>query len=172
MELLGQILMQPISRPGPNSGVKQSAKQRCGCLVPVRLRQALEHMRILVLILLLCLVSTAFAETFEERVELARAAENAAETKPYQKQMFDAIGPHLSTVMKSCFASIKNPETEPFTLVADVTPQGVADAVEVKPNTNIAACFAKGFASANFPPPPQFRGRSRYPMFIDMRIKP
>jgi len=129
-------------------------------------------MRILIPILLLCLVSTASAETFEERVELARAAEKAADTKPYQKQMFDAIGPHLAAAMKSCFGSIKNPETEPFTLVADVTPEGRADAVDVKPNTNIAACFAKGFMSANFPPPPRFRDRSRFPMFIEMRIKP
>ena len=129
-------------------------------------------MRILILVFMLCPVSAASAETFEERVELARTAEQSEDTKPYPKQMFDAIGPHLATVMKSCFASIKNPETEPFILVADVTPEGMAHAVEVMPSTNVAACFAEGFASAKFPPPPRFRGRSRFPMFIEMRIKP
>ena len=126
----------------------------------------------MILSLMFSLTSTALAETFEERVELARVAEKAEGSKSYQKQMFDVIGPHMATIMKSCFDAIKNPETEPFRLVADVTPEGRADAVEVRPNTNIAACFSKGFASVDFPPPPRFRGRPRFPVFIDMRIKP
>ena len=114
---------------------------------------------------------SANAQTFEERIELAKAAERNVDTWFYERVMFDAVGAHLATTMRACFAQSTNPQTDPFVLVADLSPEGKAVNVEVRPPTEVAVCFSEGFATTAFPVPPKFQGQANFPVVIEMRIK-
>jgi hypothetical protein len=113
----------------------------------------------------------ANALTFEERIELAKAAERSVDTWFYEKVMFDAVGPHLATTMRACFGQTAKPQADPFVLVADLSPEGKAVNVEVRPPTAVAVCFSEGFATTAFPIPPRFQDRANFPVVIEMRIK-
>ena len=114
---------------------------------------------------------SANAQTFEERIELAKAAERSVDTWFYEKVMFDAVGTHLATTMRACFAQAANPQTDPFVLVADLSPENKALNVEVRPPTEVAVCFSEGFATTAFPIPPRFQDQANFPVVIEMRIK-
>jgi hypothetical protein len=114
---------------------------------------------------------SAGAQTFEERVELAKTAERSVDTWFYEKVMFDAVGAHLATTMRACFAQSTNPQTDPFVLVAGLSPEGKAVNVEVRPATEVAVCFSEGFSTTTFPIPPKVQGQASFPVVIEMRIK-
>jgi hypothetical protein len=106
---------------------------------------------------------------FDVRVEAGKAAER--EFIAYQSAMAKQVGDHLAQTMQSCFATTERPETEAFVLVADITVKGNATAIEVRPGTNIATCFAHGIASAVFPKPPQYADHEGFPITIEMHIR-
>ena len=108
---------------------------------------------------------------FDDRVELGEAAEQREELKTYRSAMERQVGGHFAETMRSCFAAIPNPETAPFVLIADITSEGMASAIEVRPPTNIARCFAAGVAKASFPRPPPSRNDDGFPITIKMRIE-
>ena len=112
------------------------------------------------------------AESFDERFKVAKAAETAEPYKPYQRVMYQAIGNHLANTMRSCFAKTEKPQTDAFVLLVDIDDGGAARAIEVKPKTNIALCFAEGVKSAPFPKPPTYPGRDAFPITIEMKITP
>ncbi len=114
----------------------------------------------------------ANAQSFEERIESAKAAEQSPYTWFYEKTMFDAVGTHLAATMRACLARSANPQTDPFVLVADLSSEGKALDVEVRPVTEMATCFSQGFATTVFPIPPNFQDRANFPVVIEMRIKP
>jgi hypothetical protein len=128
-------------------------------------------MRLSVCLFLWIASLSANARTFEERIELAKAAEQNVDTWFYEKVMFDAVGAHLATTMRACFAQSTNPQTDPFVLVADLSPEGKAMNVEVRPPTEVAVCFSEGFATTAFPLPPKFQGQANLPVVIEMRMK-
>lgn len=107
---------------------------------------------------------------FELRAELGEAVEKRAEFAAYFFEMHRRVGAHFAVTMKSCFATTETPATDSFTLVADVTSDGRAAAIEVNPATNIATCFASGVASAAFPPPPSRSDGENFPITIRMHI--
>ena len=109
--------------------------------------------------------------TFDDRVAMGKAAEQRPENKSYASELDRMVGNHFAQTMQSCFAAIREPQTEPFVLVADITSEGKAKAIEVRPATNIARCFATGFALAPFPTPPPYPCCEAYPVTIEMRIK-
>src|ERR1700687_6144924 len=100
------------------------------------------------------LPSYAYSETFAERVRLAKAAETADAYKSYQPVLLRGIGDPMAQIMRACFAKSEKPHADSFVLVADITREGKAQAIEVKPTTNIATCFAAGMSKASFPQPP------------------
>lgn len=116
--------------------------------------------------------SLTHAELFDVRVQLGKTAEGKEEFKAYQPAMFAQVGDHIAHTMRSCFATTAKSETAPFVLVADISPEGKAEAVEVKPATNIAKCFATGFTNAPYPKPPQYPNRRGFPVTIEMRVTP
>jgi hypothetical protein len=113
-----------------------------------------------------------WSQTFEERVRIAKAAEGAEPYKSYQTVMFGGVGNYLATTMKTCFNTIKEPKSDSFVLVAELTRDGKATAVEVTPLTNISNCFAEGVRTAVFPKPPEYPGRKGFPIVLEMAIKP
>jgi hypothetical protein len=126
-----------------------------------------------VAILLFAVISmSAHAASFDERVRIGRDIGKMEVYQPYQRVMYESITNHLEKTMRRCFGAIKTPQTEPFTLVADITLEGVARSVEIRPETNIARCFAKGFGEASFPPPPAVPGHDAFPIVIDLNMNP
>jgi hypothetical protein len=83
----------------------------------------------------------AWSQVFEDRVRIAKAAED---TEPYKSY--------------------------PFVLVAEITREGKATAVEVRPSTNISRCFAEGVRTGVFPKPPEYPGREGFPIVLNMTI--
>lgn len=88
--------------------------------------------------------------------------------QPYQRAMYKSITGHLEDTFKKCFDTTRDAQMDPFTLVADITPEGTARAVEIKPETNIGRCFAKGFEAASFPQPPAVAGHDAFPIVMDL----
>ncbi|HEY4143562.1 hypothetical protein [Pinirhizobacter sp.] len=58
-----------------------------------------------------------------------------------------------------------------FSVVADVLGNGQLYAVDVKPKTSVATCFAEQIGHATFPTPPTNGGKN-YVVVIDMTITP
>jgi hypothetical protein len=109
-------------------------------------------------------------EPFDVRVGLGKAAEQNEEFSAYQSSMNRQVGSQYAAAMRSCFATVKDPQTDSFTLVGDITPDGELSAVEVRPATNIASCFAAGLRAVTFPNPPRYSGRNGFPVTIEMHI--
>ncbi|WP_019142544.1 hypothetical protein [Noviherbaspirillum massiliense] len=122
-------------------------------------------------LLLFLLISLAHAETVEERVKLAREAEAAPELKQYPAALFRKGGRRFARTMRSCARLKPAPEHKAFVLVADITPEGKASAVAVEPATNVAECFAEGFAAGTYPKPPAYPGREGFPVTMKLRIE-
>ena len=124
-------------------------------------------------ILLFAVISiSAHAASFDDRVRTGRDIGKMEVYQQYQKMMYQSITNHLANTMKGCFETIRNPESEAFTLVADITAEGIARSIEIKPDTNIARCFARGFGEASFPQPPAVPGHAAFPIVIDLNMNP
>lgn len=111
----------------------------------------------------------AAAASFDVRMERGKAAET--EFAAYQSAMFAQVGNQLAYTMRACFDRTREPQTDAFVLVADITGDGKAAAIEVRPATNIASCFAAGFGRAAFPAPPRMTDGGSFPVTIEMQIK-
>jgi hypothetical protein len=85
--------------------------------------------------------------------------------------MEQQVGAQYAAAMRFCFATVREPQSASFTLVADITPDGKLDAIDVQPATNIASCFAAGVTRISLPPPPRYPGHSSFPMTLQMRIR-
>lgn len=109
---------------------------------------------------------------FEERVKLAKEAETDDKLRNYPHAMYKRAGRHISRTMRSCIATSPKPEDKAFVLVADITPQGKADAVEVSPDNAVSRCFAERFSSATYLKPPAYEGRSGFPVTLKIRVVP
>lgn len=59
-------------------------------------------MRAATITLAVLVFQSAPAESFEDRVKLAKAVEETEEYKKYEKIMFNGIGNHLAHTMRSC----------------------------------------------------------------------
>lgn len=114
--------------------------------------------------------SAAPAETFDDRVGLARRAEADPDMQAYPAAFVRHARRHLARTMRSCAASTATTGAQPFTLIADIGGDGKAAAVEVNSESDAAACFASGFTSATFPKPPDYPGRAGFPVMMKVRI--
>jgi hypothetical protein len=110
------------------------------------------------------------AEAFEDRVLLAKDAEEDHEFRNYRAAVLKRNSRHLARTMRTCIAKMPKPESKTFVLVADITADGKADAVAVKPDNEVANCFASGFASVSYPKPPQYPKRQAFPVMIKVRV--
>jgi hypothetical protein len=114
--------------------------------------------------------AAASDDTFTERVQHAHMAEGAANGPAYQKQFWGKTGNPMTDTYRGCLASNAGDKT-PFTLVADISPDGHPLNVEVRAPIPVAKCVAAQFSTWTFPAPPKFPGSANYPIVIDMSVK-
>ena len=112
------------------------------------------------------------SESFENRVAIAKQAEDDKTYKSYLPTMYDAVGQELASAMQACFKEIPDGSSDPFVFITDIDRSGVAQAAEVKPATTIATCFQRRVSALKFPKPPDYPGRAGFPIVIEMSIRP
>jgi hypothetical protein len=110
------------------------------------------------------------AETFDDRVRIAQDVEDDAQYNNYRSAVLKKNSRHLVRTMRTCIAKSPKPAAKAFVLVADITADGKAHAVAVKPDTEVANCFASGFSSVSYPKPPQFPQRDGFPVMMKVRV--
>lgn len=108
--------------------------------------------------------------SFDARVRLAQEAETDERFKTYRPAMLRRAGRQLARTMRHCIAASPQPAQKSVVLVADISAEGRATAVEVKPDNAVAGCVARGFAAASYPRPPAYPGRSGFPVTMKMRV--
>jgi hypothetical protein len=107
----------------------------------------------------------AFSESFEDRLRVGKAARAEAPYKAYLR----VIEKPLLEAMRNCMAPEKESHT-PFVLIADITQKGKALAIDVRPSTNTAQCFATSVQQASFPEPPQHPRPSGFPIVVETSV--
>jgi hypothetical protein len=128
-------------------------------------------MRTLIFVFLIVPSAAVQAETFEERVVAANAVESSPTYASYRAEMFKPIGSDLASAVKECLDSTPGSVTTPFTLVADLSADGVPLRVEVKPKIATSACIAGKLRKLRFPAPPQIPARKGYPIVLNMKFQ-
>jgi hypothetical protein len=109
---------------------------------------------------------------FELRVQLAKEAEVDDQYKPYPSLLHKRTDKQLARTMRSCIAASSTPEEKAFVLVADINSRGRASAVVVRPENEVARCFANGFASIPYPQPPAYGRRPGFPVTVKIQVLP
>lgn len=110
--------------------------------------------------------------TFAERVIHGRQVELGRTGPAYQKRLWTSIETPLTVTLQQCIARNAPADKAPFTVVADVLPDGTAVHVDVQPATAVARCTAAWFATMALPPPPRLPDATAYPIEIDISIVP
>ena len=110
------------------------------------------------------------ADTFTARVQRAKMVEAGATGPAYQKQFWAKIGNPMTDALKACLASNAPADKSPFTLIADISPDGHPLNVEVRAPTPVATCLAGQFTAWTFPAPPKLSDSVNYPIEIDVSM--
>jgi len=109
-------------------------------------------------------------DTFNARVQRAKMVEAGATGPAYQKQFWAKTGNPMTDALKACLASNAPADKSPFTLVADISPDGHPLNVEVRAPTPVAKCLAGQFSAWTFPAPPKLPDSIDYPIEIDVSM--
>lgn len=109
-------------------------------------------------------------DTFMARVTRSKMLEASATGPAYQKQFWTKTGDPMTDALKGCIASNMPADKSPFTLVADISPDGHPLNVEVRAPTPIAKCLAAQFSTWTFPAPPKLPDSVNYPIEIDVSM--
>ena len=109
-------------------------------------------------------------DAFAARVTRGKLVEVGPTGPAYQKALWDQITAPTTTALKSCIASNAPADKSPFTVVADVRPDGRPTRVLAEPATPVANCLAGWMASQVLPVPPKLADGSVYPIEIDFSI--
>jgi hypothetical protein len=107
---------------------------------------------------------------FDDRVLLAKDAEEDEQFKDYRSAVLKRNSRHFARTMRTCIARSPKPVSKTFVLVADITAEGKAAAVAVKPDNEVANCFASGFSSISYPKPPRYPNREGFPVMMKVRV--
>jgi hypothetical protein len=110
------------------------------------------------------------AEAFEDRVQIAKNVEDDEQFNNYRSAVHKKNSRHLARTMRNCIARSPKPVAKTFVLVADISADGKANAVAVKPDNEVANCFASGFASVSYPKPPRYLKRDGFPLMMKVRV--
>ena len=76
----------------------------------------------------------------------------------------------MTDALKACLASNAPADKSPFTLIADISPDGHPLNVEVRAPTPVATCLAGRFTAWTFPAPPKLSDSVNYPIEIDVSM--
>ncbi|HEY0197470.1 MAG TPA: peptidase C13 [Rhodanobacter sp.] len=113
---------------------------------------------------------TSADDTFAARVTRGKLVEAGVTGPAYQKALWAQITDPTTTALKGCLASNAPADKSPFTLVADVQPDGHPTRVAAEPATPVANCLAGWLASLILPAPPKLTDGNVYPIEIDVSI--
>ncbi|MFC5436672.1 peptidase C13 [Rhodanobacter umsongensis] len=127
---------------------------------------------ILALALLLASPSAARDDGFGARVLRGRLVEAGPTGAAYQKALWQQINDPAAAALKGCIARHAPADKSPFTVVANVLPDGKPDQVQAQPGTPVAQCFADWLATNTLPAPPALASEPAYPIEIDVSIVP
>ena len=125
---------------------------------------------ILSLALLLGTPATGPADSFAARVTRGKLVEAGPTGPDYQKVLWHQLDGPVTTALKTCIASHAPADKSPFTVVADIRPDGASRRVVAQPATPLADCFARWLATQTLPPPPRLTDTIDYPIEIDISI--
>ncbi|GLQ93862.1 peptidase C13 [Dyella acidisoli] len=109
-------------------------------------------------------------DTFIARVQRAKMIEASSTGPAYQKQFWAKTGNPMTDALKACLTSNAPADKSPFTLVADISPDGHPLNVEVRAPTPVAKCLAGQFSAWTFPAPPKLPDTVNYPIEIDVSM--
>lgn len=128
-------------------------------------------MRALCAVVLLGPAVAAFGQgSFDSRAKEARSLEQTKDGQAFQPAIRTTIGPRISALMRECHDTVESPDLSPFTLVGDIGKDHSLSNVEVRPETNVALCMAKGLSNTPFPSLPSSFDGSAYPFVLDMHF--
>ena len=125
---------------------------------------------ILSLALLLGAPSTRPADTFAARVTRGKLVEAGPTGPGYQKILWRQLDGPVTTALKTCIASHAPADKSPFTVVAEIRPDGAPRRVDAQPATPLAGCFARWLRTQTLPAPPRLNDTTDYPIEIDISI--
>ena len=129
-------------------------------------------MKPLALLFLVVSLTAAGAETFDARVQRAKALEDTPLGRAYQDSMWPLVQPYLASLVKKCISSDAKADLTSFVWVATLTSEGKLDAVEVQPVTEISQCFSRGMQDAPFPKPATGWAHEGMPITFNIRLHP
>lgn len=96
------------------------------------------------------------ATTYQQAASLADAQEKAAATRDYFTQvLLPSYGQKYAPVFQACFASVKQPDSGPFSFVAAIGINGRVVRVYEAQQTNISLCVLDTLKNDAFPAPPE-----------------
>ena len=127
---------------------------------------------ILSLALLLGASSAQPADTFVARVTQGKLVEAGPTGAGYQKTLWRQLDGPVTAALKTCIASHAPADKSPFTVVADIRPDGAPRRVDAQPATPLAGCFARWLGTQTLPAPPKLSDTIDYPIEIDVSIVP
>ncbi|MEO8998710.1 MAG: peptidase C13 [Rhodanobacter sp.] len=111
-------------------------------------------------------------DSFATRVTQGKLAEAGNTGPAYQKQLWDQVTDPFAAALKACIVSNAPADKSPFTVVADVSPDGKPQRIDVQPATPVANCFALSLDKMTLPAPPKLPDSTTYPIEIDVSIVP
>ena len=127
---------------------------------------------LLALALLLSAPQGTSADNFATRVTQGKLVEAGNTGPAYQKQLWDHVTDPFAAALKACIASNAPADKSPFTVVADVSPDGKPHRIDVQPATPVANCFVISLGKMTLPAPPKLPDSATYPIEIDVSIVP
>jgi hypothetical protein len=127
---------------------------------------------LLALALLLGTPQETSGDNFAARMLQGRLVEAGSTGPAYQKQLWNRIDDPFAAALKACIVSNTPADKSPFTVVADVSPDGKPHRIDVQPATPVANCLAASLGKMTLPAPPKLPDSVTYPIEIDISIVP
>jgi hypothetical protein len=114
-------------------------------------------------------VPKARQQTFQDRIEIAKAVEYTENGRNYiDKHIIPIMKQTMSNRIKECLA-MPDANREPFVVVADVNKIGEVTNVDYEPKTNTATCYVDSFRKLKFEAP--LVTHDSLPIYINMKVK-
>lgn len=85
--------------------------------------------------------------------------------------MWPLAGPAIAELMHNCVPDDPALEGQVFTLLVTISADGVPSNTEVKPQTKVTTCVARGIVRIPFPKPPHSISAGGLPLVFVLHIK-
>jgi hypothetical protein len=112
------------------------------------------------------------AESFDARVQRAKALEETTLGRAYQDSMWPVLKPFMASLVKKCVSGNAKADLTSFVWVATLSLAGKLNDIQVQPITETSKCFSRGMEHAPFPKPPNELAHDGMPITFKMRLHP